>query len=212
MTGATPPTGGYGPAQVGMGFPPGPPQPAPYTRGPRRRRETILIRAGVLLAIALGAAALVVALISPGRQSTSGAPTPTTTQQQGSTSDADRALCQAIGPLMSEGDKMSNAYVDIGPAGTPARDAATAKFVSDTQDWARRIQRVLDDHATPPAWGITPQPFFTSTLLRYIDDMRLFAANVRPGPGTPYDEAVWTDSIVAYGGPLSICQGLGVKW
>jgi hypothetical protein len=49
-------------------------------------------------------------------------------------------------------------------------------------------------------------------LQRYVDDMQLFVASVRPGPGTKYDEAAWTDSIVAYGGPLATCQALGVQW
>jgi hypothetical protein len=212
MTGATPPTGGYGPAQVGMGFPPGPPQPAPYTRGPRRRRGAILIGAGVLLAIALGAAALVVALMSPGRQSTSGAPMPATTQQPGSTSDADRALCQAIAPLMAESDRVSNAYIDTGATGTPARDAATPKYVSDTQDWAPRIQKALEEHAAVPSGEVAPQPFLIRTLQRFIDDRKLFVANVRPGPSTNIDQSAWTDSLVAYGGPLAICEDLGVKW
>jgi len=46
----------------------------------------------------------------------------------------------------------------------------------------------------------------------YIDDMQLFVASVRPGPGTQYDEAAWTDSIEAYGGPLATCQALGIGW
>jgi hypothetical protein len=203
MTGPTPPTGGYGPAQVGIGFPPGPPQPAPYTPSPRRRRGAILIGAGVLLAIALGAAALVLALMSPGRQSS--APTPTTTQQPGSTSDADRALCQAIAPLMKTSQDERNGLVQTGPPGSPGQDAALPKFVTDTKTWASQAQQVLDEHANPPR-------HLTRTLQRYVDDMLLFVESVRPGPSSKYDEAAWTDSTVAAGGPMAVCYDLGVQW
>ena len=106
---------------------------------------------------------------------------------------------------MAESDRVSNAYTGTGDMGTPARDAALPKYVSDTQDWARRTQAVLD--ANPDA-----DPFFRRTLQRFIDDRKLFVANVRPGPGQDYDQSAWADSLTAYGGPLSICQGLGIKW
>ena len=60
--------------------------------------------------------------------------------------------------------------------------------------------------------NVTRELLDSGTLQRYIDDMQLFVASVRPGPGTKYDEAAWTDSIVAYGGPLATCQALGVQW
>ncbi|WP_253849126.1 hypothetical protein [Mycobacterium asiaticum] len=122
-----------------------------------------------------------------------------------SVADADKALCQAIGPLMKENDDRSNAFLATGEAGSPERDAALPKFVTDTQDWARRTQQALDAHASPPRLS-------TRALQRYIDDMQLFVASVRPGPGTQYDEAAWTDSIVAYGGTLATCQQLGIGW
>lgn len=106
---------------------------------------------------------------------------------------------------MKENDDRSNAFLATGQAGSPERDAALPKFVSDTQAWAHHTQEVLDAHANPPR-------FMTRALQRYIDDMQLFVASVRPGPGTQYDEAAWTDSIVAYGGPLSTCQALGIGW
>ena len=68
-----------------------------------------------------------------------------------------------------------------------------------------QTQAVLD---TNPA----AQPFLKRTLQRYIDDMSLYVKNARPGPQTTYDTAAWADSLVAYGGPLAICQGLGVHW
>jgi hypothetical protein len=156
---------------------------------------------GVALAISLALAALVIALMSPNSQPT---PAARPSNPQAGTA-ADKSLCQAIGPLMKENDDRSNAFLATGEPGSPQRDAALGKFVSDTQDWARRTQQVLDAHATPPR-------FTTRALQRYIDEMQLFVASVRPGSGTQYDEAAWTDSIVAYGGPLAACQQLGIGW
>jgi hypothetical protein len=158
---------------------------------------------GVVLAILLAVTALVIALVSL-LSETAPAPVANSSNPQAATV-ADKALCQAIGPLMKENDDRSNAFLASGQPGTPQRDAALPKFVSDTQDWARRTQQVLDAHANPPR-------LTTRALQRYIDDMQLFVASVRPGPGTQYDEAAWTDSIVAYGGPLAACQQLGVSW
>ncbi len=171
-------------------------------RGPRRRR--LLVGAGIVLAILLAVAALVVAVVSMVGQSTPGTASSAPADAQASTA-ADRALCQAIGPLMKENDDRGNAFLATGDAGSPERDAALPKFVTDTQDWARRTQQALDAHANPPRLS-------TRSLQRYIDDMQLFVASVRPGPGTQYDEAAWTDSIVAYGGPLATCQALGIGW
>ena len=189
----------------GERFPSGPashPQFSGPPWAPRRRR--VLMGAGVVLAIVLSSAALVLALMSMDRQSTPAASSPSSPSQQVS-GDADRALCLAIAPLMKENDDRSNAFLASGQPGSPEQTAALPKFVTDSQDWAVRTQAVLDANANPPRW-------ITRTLQRYIDDVQLFAASVRPGPGTKYDEAAWTDGIVAYGGPLAACQALGVQW
>lgn len=158
---------------------------------------------GVALAVVLSAVALVLAVVSLVTQP-SPAPAVSAPSPQ-SITDADKAMCQAIGPLMKENDDRSNAFLATGDAGSPERDAALTKFVTDTRAWAQRTQQAVDAHATPPR-------FTTRALQRYVDDMQLFTASVRPGPGTQYDEAAWTDSIVAYGGVLSSCQQLGVNW
>jgi hypothetical protein len=169
---------------------------------PRGRRRPSRTAVGIALAILMAVAALVIALVSLLSQP-SPAAGPSSSPQAATA--ADKALCQAIGPLMKENDDRSNSFLASGQPGTPQRDAALPKFVSDTQDWARRTQQVLDAHANPPR-------FTTRALQRYVDDMQLFVASVRPGPGTQYDEAAWTDSIVAYGGPLATCQQLGISW
>lgn len=180
--------------------------PPPVFQGdfmPRGRRRGLL-GTGVVLAILLATAALVVAVVSIAGQPTQASDAVAPANPQAATA-ADRALCQAIAPLMKENDDRSNAFLATGQPGAPERDAALPKFVSDTQDWARRTQQALEAHANPPR-------FMTRTLQRYIDDMQLFVSSVRPGPGTQYDEAAWTDSIVAYGGPLATCQALGIGW
>ena len=174
-----------------------------FSAGPPGRRRGILTGVALVLAIVLATAALTVGIVALMRKPTpSPSATPTTPQ---SSTDADHALCQAIGPLMKENDDRSNAFLATGQPGSPERDAALPKFVSDTQGWAHQTQQALDAHANPPR-------FMTRAVQRYIDDMQLFVASVRPGPGTQYDEAAWTDSIEAYGGVLSTCQALGIGW
>lgn len=174
---------------------------------PPDHQRSRLVPAGVVLALLLAVSALVISLVSLGQDepAPAAAPATDTAAPQVATTDADRTLCQAIAPLMKENDDRSNGFLGSGDPGSPQQTEALPGFVTDTQDWARRTQEVLDAHATPPR-------FMTRALQRYIDDMQLFVASVRPGPGTPYDEAAWTDSIVAYGGPLSVCQALGVQW
>jgi Na+-transporting methylmalonyl-CoA/oxaloacetate decarboxylase gamma subunit len=177
-----------------------------YGGPPRAGRRGVAGAVGVVLAILIAVAALIVAIVALNREPPpAAAPAAAPAAQQGPATDADRKLCEAIAPLMKENDDRSNAFLGTGQPGSPEQDAALPKFVTDTQDWARRTQQVLDANATPPR-------LLTRTLQRYIDDMQLFVASVRPGPGTKYDEAAWTDSIVAYGGPLATCQALGVQW
>jgi hypothetical protein len=207
-TGQTPPTGGHGPAPASPGFPPGP--PPPYVGGPPKRRRGMVFGAGVVLAL-IAVAALVLAIVGLTRNPAAPTPAPSASAASTNTQDADRALCQAIAPLMAESDRVSNAYTSKGDMGTPARDAATPQYVSDTQDWARRIQQVLDAHSAP-AEGQAPQPYLVRTLQRFIDDRKLLVADIRPGPGTNTDQEIWSDSMAAYNGPLSTCQRLGVAW
>jgi hypothetical protein len=206
-----PPGGGYARAPQREEFPRGADhgEEIPRTTGtadfrlqPQRRRPSWMA-VGVVLAVVLAVAALVVGVVSLVTQPAP-APAVSAPSPQAMT-DADKALCQAIGPLMKENDDRSNAFLATGEAGSPERDAALTKFVTDTRAWAQRTQKDLDARSNPPR-------FTTRALQRYIDDMQLFVASVRPGPGTQYDEAAWTDSIVAYGGVLTSCQQLGISW
>ena len=201
-----PPAGAQTPGGPLGGPPPG--YDWRYAPPPPRRRSKLLA-AGVMAAILLSAAALATGIVSLVRP----APTPpappassaASAKPTGDTTEADRALCKAIAPLMAESDRMHNSYVDLGDPGTPARDAATPKFITDTQDWIRRIQPVVD--ANPNV-----DPFLQRSLQRVIDDQHLLVLDLTPGPLSYYAKTLWPDSVGAYSGPLHICDRLGVKW
>ena len=190
---------GWGPGQQQP--PHGPPE------GPRRRRSWLEIVAVILAVIALvvGVIALVERPTAAPTRSAATTPAAPAGSAAPNTADADRALCQAIAPLMTESDQAATQYINTGAPGTPQRDAAIPKYREQTEGWARRIQAVLDAH--PDA-----QPYLKRTLQRFIDDEKLFVANVRPGPATKYDDEMWSDSLGAVGGPLAVCQDLGVQW
>jgi hypothetical protein len=159
------------------------------------------------VAIVLSVAALIVALVRGGDSrpvtptaQPSASSTPTTS---GNTTAADKALCEAIAPLMKESSARKNAFTDSGPDGSPERDAALQDFRDKTQDWVGRAQAALDEHADPPR-------FLTRTLQRYIDDMRMLASNLHPGPLSPSNEAGWRDSVFALAGPFEVCGKLGI--
>lgn len=206
----------YGPAAGalpgGSPTPPAGPHGYDWRYAPPARRGNKLVTAGLvttaliaLAALAVGIAALVTRPTpAPGAPSSSAAASPSTTPT-GDTSAADRALCTAIAPLMAESDRFSNAWTDLGEPGTPARDRATPKFISDTLDWIGRAQPMLDQHPDV-------DPFFRRSLQRFIDDLHLLVVDLRPGPLTSYAKALYADGVGAYSGPLHICDGLGIKW
>ena len=199
----------YPPPGAPFVTPPGSSTPPPSGFAPDRGRPRGSGLAVLLsvLAVLLAAAALLVALVRGGHSSTTVAPSvPASTSATASTTgttDADKALCEAIAPLMKESSARKNALTDAGPDGSPERDAALQDFSNNTQDWVRRAQKVLDDHAEPPR-------FLTRTLQRYIDDMRMLASNLRPGPISPSNEAGWRDSVFALAGPIEVCGKLGI--
>jgi hypothetical protein len=162
-------------------------------------------------AILLATAALVVGIVDLTRSSTPAAPaastpaSPALTSAPGDFTAANRALCTAIAPLMSESDRIAKAYTSLGPAGTPAWNVGVPKFVSDTKDWVARIQPVVDSH--PDA-----DPFLRRSLQRFVDDQRFLALDLEAGPYQPYDQTIWNDSLATDNGPLTVCWGLGVKW
>lgn len=195
--GVTPPENAPDPAPP----PPAAPHAGPYAQRPHRGRG-LLAGIGILVAIALAAAALVVSVTNT-HETPAAQPAAPPADQPVSPTDADRALCEAIAPLIKESSAEAKAYTATGNAGTPARDAATPGFISQTNDWIKRAQPVLDQHAAPPR-------YLTRSLQRFIDDMHMFASSVQPGPSSAADTAAWNDSLVALSGPFEVCNGLGV--
>jgi len=109
---------------------------------------------GIAVAVALAAAALVISLVTAHRNSTSSAAPPPSqpTNQPASTADSDKALCEAIAPLIKEATAQGKAFVSLGDYGTPARDSGIPGFTTQTADWVTRAQTVVDEHVStgPP--------------------------------------------------------------
>lgn len=187
----------------------GPPQPEPFHLPPMlpppRRGAGFPLWLAVV-AVLLSTAALIVAVLGFTREPEQKVEPPATTSVAATDSNdrADRALCEAIAPLIKESSGNKNDFVKLGEPGSPERNAGIPNFVEITQDWVSRAQEVLDAHAEPPR-------YLTRTLQRYVDDMRLFVDGLRPGPEDDADRALWTDSIGALGGPLTTCLDQGVE-
>lgn len=191
-----PPVSPVGPAGYGWQY------ALPARRGNRLLTASLVITAVIAVAaLAVGINALATRS-APAPAAPSASPSATSA---GDTRAADGALCTAIGPLMAENDQTNNAYVKSGDAGTPARDAATPKFISDTLNWIGRALPILDQHPDV-------DPFFHRSLQRFIDDQHLLVLDLTPGPLTSYAKTLFSDSVGAYSGPLHICDGLGIKW
>lgn len=131
-------------------------------------------------------------------------PSPSTTSAAAQTA-ANRALCEAIAPLMAESDRSGKALSSQAPSTSPGWNAAMPKFISDTKDWVTRIQPIVDTHPDV-------DPYFHRTLQRFIDDQRNLVADLEAGPWQPYDQTIWNDGLGAWNGPQVICWDLGIKW
>lgn len=161
-----------------------------------------------MTAILLSAAALVVGVIALVHQpatSTSATLTSTAAAPVGDTTAADKALCEKVGPLLREVVDIGKRFVALGYSGTASRDNGIPGFQAEIEDWAKRIQPVLDETANPPR-------YLTRTLQTEVDFKRLYAANIRPGPELPTDVETWNIAAIAYGGPWETCHALGVTW
>jgi hypothetical protein len=150
---------------------------------------------------------LVISLVTAHHNSSTLAAQPTSqaTIQAAATTDSDKALCETIAPLIKESNADAKAFVALGNYGTPERDAGISAYVAHTTDWVKRAQSVVDQHMTTAR-----ADYLTRSLQRFIDDVRAYASNIRPGPATDGDTAAWNDSLVALAGPLDACADLGV--
>ncbi|RDH75739.1 hypothetical protein DVS77_25030 [Mycolicibacterium moriokaense] len=163
---------------------------------------------GVALAVLLGVAALVLSIIGLTSRPEP-TPPPATSKaepQELFVDDADKALCEAIAPLMREASDRTNAFLRTGAPESPERLDAIAKFKVETLDWADRIQKILNEHADPPR-------YLTRTLQQYIDGLLLYSENMYKERGPdPFDNTTYDSAIVALGGPLGTCYKVGIKW
>jgi hypothetical protein len=162
------------------------------------------------VAVLIAVAALIVALVRGGgastpTASTSQLPTASTVTASADTTAADKALCEAVGPLLRESIDAGKNFVNLGFSGTPERDGGIPGYRAQVEEWVQRIQPVLDSHANPPR-------YLTRTLQEFIDYTRAYAENIRPGPANDTDAAAWNNRVVAYGGPFEVCHKLGVNW
>jgi hypothetical protein len=161
-----------------------------------------------VVAVLLAAAALVVSLVRKPETSAPAQPTTTPTaspvQQQLFVEDADRALCEAIAPLMKENEDRGKEFTAL-EAGSPEQGAAIPGYRSFVEGWARRVQDVLNKHAEP-------QRYLTRTLQRFVDDKLLYVEMVQPGQVDKFDAPTWQQGAIDYGGPLGVCRDVGVTW
>jgi hypothetical protein len=164
------------------------------------------LASGLALAVLLGIAALILSIIGLTRSPESPPlATPEVAPQELFVDDADKPLCEAIGPLMREESDRTNAFLNKG-GDTPERLAAIPQYKSATADWADRIQPVLNQHADPPR-------YLTRTLQQYIDAVLLYSENLYADRGPdPFDKSTYDSAVVALGGPLATCYKVGVRW
>lgn len=178
-------------------------QPPSSTLPPRRGGK--LTGIGVAVAVVLAAAALVVSLVRQPDESVATAPSSAPATSAGDTSAADKALCEEVAPLLREIIDIGKRFVALGASGTSPRDDGIPSFRNEVEDWAKRVQPIIDRNAYPPR-------FLTRTLQMEVDFKHLYAANIRPGPELDADAQAWNIAAIAYGGPYEVCHALGVSW
>ena len=108
--------------------------------GIRIHRTGRPLASGVILALLLGVAALVLSIIGVAREPTASPPPSQAEEQELFVKDADKALCEVIGPLMQEETDRGKAFLNSGEPASAERKAAVPKFKSETSDWANRIR------------------------------------------------------------------------
>jgi hypothetical protein len=182
--------------------------PVPQQFGAPVSRRSPLLGIGVIVAILLGATAMVISLTGVGRQSvqsTTATSASATPAAGGDTTEADRALCQAIAPLLKQSLQDGKDFVNLGYTGTPERDGGIADYKTKVDNWVGQVQPILDQHANPPR-------YLARMTQLFIDFTHSYADNIRPGPATDFDNAAWNNRVVAFGGPYEVCKKYGADW
>jgi hypothetical protein len=173
--------------------------------GQRRPRFSWL----ALCALVVASAALVVGIAALVRPTPApppaAAPASSSSAHPAGTTEANRAFCTAIAPLMAESDKSAQAYSHLGPPNSTEWKPGAQTFITDTKAWFGRIQPVIDTHGDA-------DPFLLRSTQRFVDDLQYLVEDLESGPWEQYDQTIWNDSVSAVSGPLNVCAGVGVKW
>jgi hypothetical protein len=201
-----PPTGSPTPMPNASAAPPPPWPRQPVAKQPRRG---FLLPIGVALAVLLSAAALVVSLMK-GSGQTSSAPTATQSAKPEPTQVfvdvADREVCQAMGPLMRESSDARKAFTNSGAPNTPERKAAIPQFVTDSYDWGRRAQDILNQHSDPPR-------FLTRNFQRYIDHTLMYAEGLSPDRDSSiFENQLYDFGVIDLSGLIGRCSEVDAPW
>jgi hypothetical protein len=158
------------------------------------------------LVVALGALVVgIAALVRPITAPPPAAPTSSSSAHPAGTTEANRAFCTAIAPLMAESDRSAQAYSHLGPPNSPEWKPGAQTFAADTKAWLPRMQTVIDTHGDA-------SPFVLRSMQRFVDDLQYLVEDLESGPWEQYDQTIWNDSLAAGSGPLNVCFDLGVKW
>lgn len=174
---------------------------------PQQRRPRFSWMA--LVALVVAAAALVVGIAALVRPTpappTVAAPASSSSAHPAGTTEANRAFCTDIAPLMAASDKSAQAYSHLGTPNSPEWKPGAQTFVNDTKAWLPRMQTVIDSHGDA-------DPFLVRSTQRFVDDRKFLVEDLDSGPWEQYDQIIWSDSLAALSGPLTACFDLGVKW
>lgn len=160
--------------------------------------------AGVVAAVAMSAAAVVITLQRPAVMETSSAEPAARVTAGPVGGPGDVVLCAAIAPLVKEGSREAKAFMAL--RSTRSNDEVRqlmGPFQEFIAGWAPEVEAVVDAH--PGASG-----YLSRNLYRYVDDRRIYAAMLDPGRGNTTDVATWTDSLVALGAGYEVCGAVGV--
>lgn len=103
---------------------------------------------------------------------------------------------------MKESDERARAFAAF-TNNSPEQKAALPEYRAFTEDWATRLQMIVNDDADPPR-------YLTRVLQRFIDDTLLYAGI--DSVGDEIGVNTWKMSLSDYGGPLGRCRSLGVNW
>ncbi|MCG5432781.1 hypothetical protein LV457_10830 [Mycobacterium sp. MYCO198283] len=180
-----------------------PPFGWPSSSAPSKTRPSWLPVALSTLGVVLAAAALLVALLrEPAAPQAFDTPKITAAPQATLDDKADRALCEEIAPLMTEGDSRTRQFNSL-IRGSAEQQAALPEFRSYIQGWASEMQNVLNSNSQPPR-------FLTRTVQSFIDVMLLWVGRDNASDDVAMSTYRVTSSY--YSGPQFRCEVLGVPW